>query len=221
MGFDPATEEDPNIAASSDDEPVLGPGLQDHERPLWVADLRAHLFRQGYERRHVLNSTRGQDRAHRPHGDDALQLPRRNRSEAFAGDIVALAGLKETTTGDTLCDVAKPVVLEKMTFPEPVIEMAVEPKTKGDQEKMGLGLAALAAEDPSFLCVDRRRVGQTIMKGMGELHLDIKVDILKREFKVEVNIGAPQVAYRETITKPTEIDYTHKKQSGGTGQFAA
>jgi elongation factor G len=141
-------------------------------------------------------------------------------AEAFAGDIMALAGLKETTTGDTLCDIAKPVVLETMTFPTPVIEIAVEPKTKADQEKMGIALARLAAEDPSFRVETDIESGQTIMKGMGELHLDILVDRMRREFKVEANIGAPQVAYRETISRSTEIDYTHKKQTGGTGQFA-
>ncbi|MRX52232.1 elongation factor G [Paracoccus sp. S-4012] len=140
--------------------------------------------------------------------------------EAFTGDIIALAGLKETTTGDTLCDPAKPVVLETMTFPQPVIEIAVEPKSKADQEKMGLALQRLAAEDPSFRVETDIESGQTIMKGMGELHLDILVDRMKREFKVEANIGAPQVAYRETISNEAEIDYTHKKQTGGTGQFA-
>jgi elongation factor G len=140
--------------------------------------------------------------------------------EAFAGDIVALAGMKETTTGDTLCDPIKPVVLETMTFPSPVIEIAVEPKSKNDQEKMSTGLARLAAEDPSFQVSTDIESGQTIMKGMGELHLDILIDRLRREFKVEANIGAPQVAYRETITKEVEVDYTHKKQSGGSGQFA-
>jgi len=140
--------------------------------------------------------------------------------EAFAGDIIALAGLKETTTGDTLCDPSNPVVLETMTFPEPVIEIAVEPKSKADQEKMGLALARLAAEDPSFRVETDLESGQTIMKGMGELHLDILVDRMRREFKVEANIGAPQVAYRETISNAHEIDYTHKKQTGGTGQFA-
>ncbi|GGB59923.1 elongation factor G [Roseibium aquae] len=139
---------------------------------------------------------------------------------AFAGDIVAIAGLKETTTGDTLCDPLKPVILERMEFPEPVIEIAVEPKTKGDQEKMGLALNRLAAEDPSFRVKTDEESGQTIIAGMGELHLDIIVDRMKREFKVEANVGAPQVAYRETITKTAEVDYTHKKQSGGSGQFA-
>ncbi|MEP9398355.1 elongation factor G [Mesorhizobium sp. KR2-14] len=145
---------------------------------------------------------------------------REDIEEAFAGDIVALAGLKETTTGDTLCDPLKPVILERMEFPEPVIQIAIEPKTKGDQEKMGLALNRLAAEDPSFRVKTDEESGQTIIAGMGELHLDILVDRMKREFKVEANVGAPQVAYRETITRTHEQDYTHKKQTGGTGQFA-
>src|SRR5918993_1599508 len=145
---------------------------------------------------------------------------REDIKEAFAGDIVALAGLKDVRTGDTLCDPQKPVILEKMEFPEPVIEIAVEPKSKADQEKLGLALQKLAAEDPSFRVSTDQESGQTILKGMGELHLDIKVDILKRTYKVEANIGAPQVAYRERITKPVTIDYTHKKQTGGTGQYA-
>ncbi len=140
--------------------------------------------------------------------------------EAYAGDIIALAGLKDTTTGDTLCDEAHPVVLENMVFPEPVIQLAVEPKTKADVEKMGLALGRLAMEDPSFKVTSDPDSGQTIIAGMGELHLDIIVDRLKREFKVEANVGDPQVAYRETITKPCDIEYTHKKQSGGAGQFA-
>ena len=139
---------------------------------------------------------------------------------ARAGDILALAGLKGTTTGDTLCDINNPVVLERMEFPDPVIEIAVEPKTKADQEKMGVALASLAAEDPSFRVSTDLESGQTIIKGMGELHLDIIIDRMKREAKVEANIGAPQVAYRETITKPCEVDYTHKKQTGGSGQYA-
>ena len=145
---------------------------------------------------------------------------REDIKEARAGDIVALAGLKNTTTGDTLCDQDKPVVLERMEFPEPVIEIAVEPKTKGDQEKMGQALARLATEDPSFRVAVDKESGQTVIKGMGELHLEIIVDRMKREFKVEANVGAPQVAYRETITRTSEVDYTHKKQSGGSGQFA-
>jgi elongation factor G len=140
--------------------------------------------------------------------------------EARAGDIVALVGLKDTITGDTLCDAAKPVVLERMEFPDPVIEVAIEPKTKADQEKMSAALVKLAQEDPSFRVSTDMESGQTILKGMGELHLDIKVDILKRTYKVEANVGAPQVAYRETISRTAEIDYTHKKQSGGSGQYA-
>ncbi|CEJ13275.1 elongation factor G [Phreatobacter sp. AB_2022a] len=141
-------------------------------------------------------------------------------SEAYAGDIVALVGLKDTRTGDTLCDPQKPVILERMEFPEPVIEMAIEPKTKADQEKMALALIKLASEDPSFRVSTDAESGQTRIKGMGELHLDIKVDILRRTHKVDVTVGAPQVAFREKITKKGEIDYTHKKQTGGTGQFA-
>ncbi len=145
---------------------------------------------------------------------------REDVKEAYAGDIVALAGLKNTTTGDTLCDVDHQVILERMEFPEPVIELAVEPKTKADQEKMGMALSRLASEDPSLRLSTNEETGQTILKGMGELHLEIIVDRMKREFKVEANVGAPQVAYRETITKKMDIDYTHKKQSGGSGQFA-
>jgi len=141
-------------------------------------------------------------------------------AEAYAGDIVALVGLKDTRTGETLCDPLKPVILEKMDFPDPVIEQAVEPKTKADQEKMTTALLKLANEDPSFRVSSDQESGQTIIKGMGELHLDIKIDILRRTHKVEVNVGAPQVAYREKITRAVEIDYVHKKQTGGTGQFA-
>ncbi len=149
------------------------------------------------------------------HANDRVDI-----EEAFAGDIVALAGLKDTTTGDTLCDPLKPVILERMIFPEPVIQIAIEPKTKADQEKMGIALHRLAAEDPSFRVKSDEESGQTIIAGMGELHLDIIVDRMRREFKVEANVGAPQVAYRETITRSAEHDYTHKKQSGGSGQFA-
>lgn len=145
---------------------------------------------------------------------------REDIKEAYAGDIVALAGLKDTRTGDTLCDANKAVILEKMEFPEPVIEIAVEPKSKADQEKLGIALSKLAAEDPSFRVSTDQESGQTILKGMGELHLDIKVDILRRTYKVDANIGQPQVAYREKLTRRQEIDYTHKKQTGGTGQFA-
>ena len=167
----------------------------------------------------IMNSTKGK----RERVGRMMMMHSNNREEideAFAGDIVALAGMKETTTGDTLCDTTNPVVMETMTFPDPVIEIAVEPKSKNDQEKMSQGLQRLAAEDPSFQVSSDNESGQTIMRGMGELHLDILVDRLKREFKVEANIGAPQVAYRETITREVEVDYTHKKQSGGSGQFA-
>jgi elongation factor G len=145
---------------------------------------------------------------------------REDVKQAYAGDIVALAGLKHTVTGDTLCSVDKPIILERIEFPEPVIEIAVEPKTKIDQEKMGIALQRLAAEDPSFRVTSDIESGQTIIKGMGELHLEIIVDRMKREFKVDANVGAPQVAYRESITRLTEVDYTHKKQTGGSGQFA-
>ena len=145
---------------------------------------------------------------------------REDIKEAYAGDIVALAGLKEARTGDTLCDPDNQVILERMEFPEPVIEIAIEPKSKADQEKLGVALAKLAAEDPSFRVSTDHESGQTILKGLGELHLDIKVDILRRTYKVDANIGAPQVAFREKITKRAEVDYTHKKQTGGTGQFA-
>ena len=140
--------------------------------------------------------------------------------EAKAGDIVALVGLKNVTTGNTICDPSNVVVLEKMEFPEPVIEVAVEPKTKADYEKMGQALNRLAQEDPSFRVATDEESGQTLIKGMGELHLEILVDRMKREFKVEADVGAPQVAYRETMTKEVDVDYTHKKQSGGAGQFA-
>ena len=167
----------------------------------------------------ILNSTKDK----RERVGRMLLMHANNREdikEAYAGDIVALAGLKDTRTGDTLCDPHKPVILEKMEFPEPVIEIAIEPKSKADQEKLGIALSKLAAEDPSFRVSTDPKSGQTILKGMGELHLDIKVDILKRTYKVDANIGAPQVAYREKLSKRAEVDYTHKKQSGGSGQFA-
>ncbi len=167
----------------------------------------------------VLNSTKDK----RERVGRMLLMHANNREdikEAYSGDIVALAGLKDTRTGDTLCDPQKPVILEKMEFPDPVIEIAIEPKSKADQEKLGVALSKLAAEDPSFRVSTDPESGQTILKGMGELHLDIKVDILKRTYKVDANIGQPQVAYREKLTKRVEIDYTHKKQTGGSGQFA-
>ncbi len=168
----------------------------------------------------VVNSTR--DRKERI--GRMLLMHANNREdikEAYAGDIVALAGLKEARTGDTLCNSNKQVILEKMEFPEPVIEIAIEPKSKADQEKLGIALAKLAAEDPSFRVSTDQESGQTILKGMGELHLDIKVDILRRTYKVDATIGAPQVAFRERLTRRVEHSYTHKKQTGGTGQFAA
>jgi elongation factor G len=167
----------------------------------------------------VMNSTK--DRKERV--GRMLLMHANNREdikEAYAGDIVALAGLKEVRTGDTLCDPQKAVILEKMEFPDPVIEIAIEPKSKADQEKLGVALAKLVAEDPSFRVTTDQESGQTIIKGMGELHLDIKVDILRRTYKVDANIGAPQVAYREKISRLATVDYTHKKQTGGHGQFA-
>jgi elongation factor G len=167
----------------------------------------------------VINSTRER----RERIGRMLLMHANNREdikEAYAGDIVALAGLKEARTGDTLCDAQRQVILEKMEFPDPVIEIAIEPKSKADQEKLGVALAKLAAEDPSFRVSTDQESGQTILKGMGELHLDIKVDILRRTYKVDANIGAPQVAYREKITRPVTVDYIHKKQTGGSGQFA-
>jgi elongation factor G len=222
MGFAPGDEtETRNIARSADDaQPFAGLAFKIMNDP-FVGSLTFTRIYSGQLKKgdQMMNSTKGK----RERVGRMMMMHSNNREEideAFAGDIIALAGLKETTTGDTLCDPSKPVVLETMTFPEPVIEIAVEPKSKADQEKMAAGLARLAAEDPSFRVETDRESGQTIMKGMGELHLDILVDRLRREFKVEANIGAPQVAYRETISKSAEIDYTHKKQTGGSGQFA-
>ncbi len=222
MGFSPDDEtETRNIARHADDtEPFSGLAFKIMNDP-FVGSLTFTRIYSGAIKKgdQMLNSTKGRrERVGRMMVMHSIN--REEIEEAFAGDIIALAGLKETTTGDTLCDPAKPVVLETMTFPEPVIEIAVEPKSKADQEKMGLALQRLAAEDPSFRVETDLESGQTIMKGMGELHLDILVDRMKREFKVEANIGAPQVAYRETISQVAEIDYTHKKQTGGTGQFA-
>ncbi len=222
MGFKPGDEtETRDVARSADDaQPFAGLAFKIMNDP-FVGSLTFTRIYSGSLKKgdQMMNSTKEK----RERVGRMMMMHSINREEieeAFAGDIIALAGLKDTTTGDTLCDPAKPVVLETMTFPEPVIEIAVEPKTKNDQEKMAAGLARLAAEDPSFRVETDRESGQTIMKGMGELHLDILVDRLKREFKVEANIGAPQVAYRETISKKAEIDYTHKKQTGGSGQFA-
>jgi elongation factor G len=222
MGFRPDDEEENrNIPRhADDDEPFSGLAFKIMNDP-FVGTLTFLRIYSGKvaKGQSMLNSTKGrQERVGRMmmmHSNDREEI-----EEAFSGDIIALAGLKETTTGDTLCSKADPVVLETMTFPDPVIEIAVEPKSKADQEKMSIGLQRLAAEDPSFRVETDIESGQTIMKGMGELHLDILVDRLKREFKVEANIGQPQVAYREAIGRPTEINYTHKKQSGGSGQFA-
>ncbi|MBK5927253.1 elongation factor G [Rhodobaculum claviforme] len=222
MGFSPDDEtETRNIPRSAkDDDPFSALAFKIMNDP-FVGSLTFTRVYSGVVKKgdQILNATKGK----RERVGRMMMMHSNSREEidwAAAGDIIALAGLKETTTGDTLCDAQKPVVLETMTFPEPVIEIAVEPKTKADQEKMAQALQRLAAEDPSFRVETDLESGQTIMKGMGELHLDILVDRMKREFKVEANIGAPQVAYRETISHETEIDYTHKKQTGGTGQFA-
>ena len=222
MGFSPDDEtETRNIPRHADDsEPFSGLAFKIMNDP-FVGSLTFTRIYSGVVKKGdtMMNSTKGKrERVGRMMMMHAIN--REEIEEAFAGDIIALAGLKETTTGDTLCDPNKQVVLETMTFPDPVIEIAVEPKTKADQEKMSAGLQRLAAEDPSFRVETDLESGQTIMKGMGELHLDILVDRLKREFKVEANIGAPQVAYRETIGHAVEHTYTHKKQSGGSGQFA-
>ncbi len=222
VGFAPGDEtETRNIERSAnDDQPFSGLAFKIMNDP-FMGTLTFTRIYSGHVKKgdQILNATKNRKerigRMVMMHANKQEEI-----GEAFAGDIMALAGLKETTTGDTLCDIAKPVVLETMTFPVPVIEIAVEPKTKADQEKMGIALARLAAEDPSFRVETDQESGQTIMKGMGELHLDILVDRMRREFKVEANIGAPQVAYRETISREHEIDYTHKKQTGGTGQFA-
>ncbi|MDA3887726.1 MAG: elongation factor G [Allgaiera sp.] len=222
MGFSPDDEtETRSIARHADDsEPFSALAFKIMNDP-FVGSLTFTRVYSGVLKKGdgILNATKGKkERIGRMMMMHSIN--REEIEEAFAGDIIALAGLKETTTGDTLCATSSPVVLETMSFPDPVIEIAVEPKSKADQEKMGLALQRLAAEDPSFRVETDFESGQTIMKGMGELHLDILVDRMRREFKVEANIGAPQVAYRETISKPTEIDYTHKKQTGGTGQFA-
>jgi elongation factor G len=222
MGFKPGDEtETRDIPRRADDDmPFSGLAFKIMNDP-FVGSLTFTRVYSGKLNKgdNLLNSTKGKkERVGRMMMMHSIN--REEIDEAFAGDIIALAGLKDTTTGDTLTDPKDPVVLETMTFPDPVIEIAVEPKTKADQEKMSQGLARLAAEDPSFRVETDMESGQTIMKGMGELHLDILVDRLKREFKVEANIGAPQVAYRETISREVEHSYTHKKQSGGSGQFA-
>ncbi|PWJ85592.1 translation elongation factor 2 (EF-2/EF-G) [Pseudaminobacter salicylatoxidans] len=218
-GIDPKTEAE-TTRKSSDDEPLSMLAFKIMNDPFVGSLTFCRIYSGKLTKGMSLeNTVKGKkERIGR-----MLQMHSNSREdieEAFAGDIVALAGLKETTTGDTLCDPLKPVILERMEFPDPVIQIAIEPKTKADQEKMGLALNRLAAEDPSFRVKSDEESGQTIIAGMGELHLDIIVDRMKREFKVEANVGAPQVAYRETITRSFEQDYTHKKQTGGTGQFA-
>ncbi|MDN5929212.1 MAG: elongation factor G [Hyphomicrobiales bacterium] len=218
-GIDPKNDKEV-VRKSSDSEPLSMLAFKIMNDPfvgsLTFARIYSGMLKKGIS---LENTVKGKkERIGR-----MLQMHSNSREdieEAYAGDIVALAGLKETTTGDTLCDPVHPVILERMEFPDPVIQIAIEPKTKGDQEKMGIALHRLAAEDPSFRVKTDEESGQTIIAGMGELHLDIIVDRMRREFKVEANIGAPQVAYRETITRPAEIDYTHKKQTGGSGQFA-
>jgi len=212
--------DEPVVRRASDDEPFSALAFKIMTDPfvgsLTFVRIYSGVLASGAT---VLNSVKD----NRERIGRMLQMHANHREdikEARAGDIVALAGLKNTTTGDTLCDLSAPVVLERMEFPEPVIEIAVEPKTKGDQEKMGTALARLATEDPSFRVAVDQESGQTVIKGMGELHLEIIVDRMKREFKVDANIGAPQVAYRETISRKADIDYVHKKQTGGAGQFA-
>ncbi len=219
-GIDFRTEE-PVVRQASDEEPLSVLAFKIMDDPFVGSLTFCRIYSGKLETgMGLLNSTRDKkERVGR-----MLLMHSNNREdikEAHAGDIVALAGLKDTRTGDTLCDPNKsPVILEKMIFPEPVIEIAIEPKSKADQEKLGVALAKMVAEDPSFTVHTDQESGQTRLKGMGELHLDIKVDILRRTYKVEANIGAPQVAYRESLGKTTDIDYTHKKQTGGTGQFA-
>jgi elongation factor G len=219
-GIDFKTEEEV-VRIASDDEPLSILAFKIMDDPFVGSLTFCRLYSGKLETgMGLLNSTRDK----RERVGRMLLMHSNNREdikEAYAGDIVALAGLKDTRTGDTLCDPTKsPVILERMEFPDPVIEIAIEPKSKADQEKLGVALQKLAAEDPSFRVSTDHESGQTILKGMGELHLDIKVDILRRTYKVDANIGAPQVAYRESISRKAEIDYTHKKQTGGTGQFA-
>ena len=203
---------------SSDDEPFAALAFKIMNDPFVGSLTFTRIYSGKLSKGSVLNSVKDK----KEKVGRMLLMHSNNREdidEAFAGDIVALAGMKDTTTGDTLCDPAKPIILERMEFPDPVIELSVEPKPKADQEKMGVALNRLAAEDPSFRVSTDHESGQTIIKGMGELHLDILVDRMKREFKVEANVGAPQVAYREYLGREVEVTYTHKKQSGGSGQF--
>jgi len=218
-GIDPKTGE-PLLRRPSDEDPLSLLAFKimsfEHVGSITFCRIYSGKLQSGMA---LANTTRDKKervgRMYLMHAADREEI-----KEAYAGDIVALSGLKDTRTGETLCDPQKPVLLEKMEFPNPVIEMKIEPKTKVDQEKMSMALSTMALEDPSFRVSVDQESGETILKGMGELHLDIKVDILKRTYGVDANVGAPQVAYRETLVRPTEVDYTHKKQTGGTGQFA-
>jgi elongation factor G len=216
-GLKPDSDEE-DSRASSDDVPFSALAFKIMNDPFVGSLTFTRIYSGKLEKGTVLNSVKEKKekigRMLLMHANS-----REDITEAFAGDIVAIAGMKDTTTGDTLCDPAHPIVLERMEFPDPVIELSVEPKTKADQERMGVALSRLAAEDPSFRVSTDHESGQTIIKGMGELHLDILVDRMKREFKVEANVGAPQVAYRESLAREVEVTYTHKKQSGGSGQF--
>lgn len=218
-GVKPGEEEEPDTRPADDDAPFSALAFKIMTDP-FVGTLTFCRVYSGTLSRsdQVLNSVKDSKekigRMLLMHAND-----REDIESAYAGDIVAIAGLKDVTTGDTLCAQNAPIILERMDFPDPVIEVAVEPKTKADQEKMGIALNRLAAEDPSFRVTSDEESGQTIIKGMGELHLEILVDRMKREFKVDANVGAPQVAYRESLAKEVELVYTHKKQSGGSGQF--
>ncbi|MDT0507347.1 elongation factor G [Novosphingobium sp. MMS21-SN21R] len=217
QGINPDTDE-PDSRATADDAPFSALAFKIMNDPFVGSLTFTRIYSGTLNKGTYLNSVKGKKekvgRMLLMHANS-----REDIDEAYAGDIVALAGLKETTTGDTLCAERQPIILERMEFPEPVIELSVEPKTKADQEKMGVALHRLSAEDPSFRVTTDHESGQTIIKGMGELHLEIIVDRMRREFKVEANVGAPQVAYREYLGKAVDVDYTHKKQSGGTGQF--
>ncbi|WP_347301912.1 elongation factor G [Croceibacterium sp. TMG7-5b_MA50] len=216
-GVKPDSDEE-DSRPSSDDAPFAGLAFKIMNDPFVGSLTFTRIYSGKLSKGQVLNSVKDK----KEKIGRMLLMHSNNREdieEAFAGDIVAIAGMKDTTTGDTLCAPNAPIILERMEFPEPVIELSVEPKTKADQEKMGVALSRLAAEDPSFRVSSDHESGQTIIKGMGELHLDIIVDRMRREFKVEANVGAPQVAYRESLARPVELVYTHKKQSGGSGQF--
>ena len=217
-GVVPGDEDKEETRPSSDDAPFSALAFKIMNDPFVGSLTFTRIYSGKLSKGTVLNSVKDK----KEKIGRMLLMHSNNREdidEAFAGDIVAIAGLKETTTGDTLCAPQNPIILERMEFPDPVIELSVEPKTKADQEKMGVALNRLAAEDPSFRVSTDHESGQTIIKGMGELHLDILVDRMKREFKVEANVGAPQVAYRESLAREVEVTYTHKKQSGGSGQF--